>query len=203
MILALTFASLMLARLANLTELGFGVAVGIVIAAFAMAPVLVPALSAVEGHLFWWPRHARPDPVAQPETEPEAAGELPGRPRARSPREAGRPWMVLARGGWDCPGGRPVTCSHPRGCCSLSGMAEVTVRGCGAGPIVCGELLVLRGGEPGSDRFAGGVLVGDPGRAFLRTDGLSRVATFEIPVTVALEGMTVKRAAVHEMTAGS
>jgi predicted nicotinamide N-methyase len=47
------------------------------------------------------------------------------------------------------------------------------------------------------------VLVGDPGRAFLRTAGLRRVASFEIPVTVALEGMTVKRATVYELTACS
>jgi RND superfamily putative drug exporter len=56
-ILALTFASLMLAGIASLTELGFGVAIGIIIAAFGMAPLLVPSLSAVEGRLFWWPRH--------------------------------------------------------------------------------------------------------------------------------------------------
>jgi RND superfamily putative drug exporter len=74
LILALTFASLMLAGLANLTELGFGVAVGIAIAAFGMAPVLVPALSAIEGHMFWWPRHARPHPAEQPERAPEPAG---------------------------------------------------------------------------------------------------------------------------------
>jgi putative drug exporter of the RND superfamily len=63
-ILALTFASLMLAGIANLTELGFGVAVGIIIAAFGMAPVLVPALSALEGRTFWWPGHARELPAA-------------------------------------------------------------------------------------------------------------------------------------------
>ena len=59
-ILACTFASLMLTGIANLAELGFGVAVGIVVAAFLMAPLLVPALSALEGRAFWWPtrRHA-------------------------------------------------------------------------------------------------------------------------------------------------
>ena len=56
-ILALTFASLMLAGIASLTELGFGVAVGIIIAAFGMAPLLAPSLSAVEGRVFWWPSH--------------------------------------------------------------------------------------------------------------------------------------------------
>jgi RND superfamily putative drug exporter len=63
-ILALTFASLMLAGIANLTELGFGVAVGIVIAAFGMAPLLVPALSALEGRVFWWPRSAPKVPAS-------------------------------------------------------------------------------------------------------------------------------------------
>jgi RND superfamily putative drug exporter len=69
-ILALTFASLMLAGLDNLLELGFGVGVGIVIAAFLMAPVLIPSLSTIEGHMFWWPRHARPR--AQRSGGPEA-----------------------------------------------------------------------------------------------------------------------------------
>ncbi len=49
LILALTFASLTLTGLANLAELGFGVAIGVAIAAFAMAPMLVPSLSALEG----------------------------------------------------------------------------------------------------------------------------------------------------------
>lgn len=54
-ILALTFASLMLTGLANLAELGFGVAVGVTIAALLMAPLLVPSLSALQGRVFWWP----------------------------------------------------------------------------------------------------------------------------------------------------
>jgi predicted nicotinamide N-methyase len=44
------------------------------------------------------------------------------------------------------------------------------------------------------------VLVGDPGRAFLRTAGLTPLASYEIPVTVALEGMTAKQATVYELT---
>lgn len=44
------------------------------------------------------------------------------------------------------------------------------------------------------------VLVGDPGRAFLRTAGLTPLASFEIPVTIALEGMTAKQATVYELT---
>ena len=49
---------------------------------------------------------------------------------------------------------------------------------------------------------AGGarVFVGDPGRAFLRTAGFVALETYEIPVTVALEGVTSKRATVYEVT---
>src|ERR1700760_1661083 len=49
---------------------------------------------------------------------------------------------------------------------------------------------------------AGGarVLVGDPGRAFLRTAGFVPLARYEIPVTVALEGVTSKQATVYEVT---
>ena len=49
---------------------------------------------------------------------------------------------------------------------------------------------------------AGGarVFVGDPGRAFLRTAGFVPLETYEIPVTVALEGVASKRATVYEIT---
>lgn len=79
-ILALTFASLMLAGIANLTELGFGVAVGIIISAYGMAPLLVPGLSALEGHGFWWPGHAR----ALPGADSGLSGAVDGRPAAAS-----------------------------------------------------------------------------------------------------------------------
>jgi predicted nicotinamide N-methyase len=46
------------------------------------------------------------------------------------------------------------------------------------------------------------VFVGDPGRAFLRTAGFVPLETYEIPVTVALEGVTSKRASVYEITDG-
>jgi RND superfamily putative drug exporter len=87
-ILACTFASLMLTGIANLAELGFGVAVGIVVAAFLMAPLLVPALSALEGRAFWWPtrRHAAsglvpgqvPAQAAGQEQEPTVQDPTPG-----------------------------------------------------------------------------------------------------------------------------
>ena len=90
-ILALTFASLMLAGIANLTELGFGVAVGIIIAAYGMAPVLVPGLSALEGHGFWWPGHAR----ALPGADSGLSGPVDGPPAAASAGGA-RPASALS-----------------------------------------------------------------------------------------------------------
>ena len=72
------------AGLDNLLELGFGVAVGIVCAAFLMAPVLIPSLSTIEGHRFWWPRHARPG--RPPEPEPG----LSPRQNPRCPRQWAR-----------------------------------------------------------------------------------------------------------------
>jgi putative drug exporter of the RND superfamily len=89
-ILALTFASLMLAGIANLTELGFGVAVGIIIAAFGMAPVLVPGLSALEGRGFWWPGRARVLPADSSlpgvaEDRAAAAGPAGGAPAVGAP----------------------------------------------------------------------------------------------------------------------
>ncbi len=69
-ILAFTFASLMLTGIANLVELGFGVAVGIAIAAFGMAPLLVPALSALQGRAFWWPTKVSPRAPASAQAPP-------------------------------------------------------------------------------------------------------------------------------------
>jgi predicted nicotinamide N-methyase len=43
------------------------------------------------------------------------------------------------------------------------------------------------------------ILIGDPGRAFLPAGGLTPVATYQVPVTRALEGMSVKRATVYEV----
>lgn len=54
-ILAGTFASLMLARISLLTQMGFAVAVGILLSAFVMSMFLVPALTALVGRRAWWP----------------------------------------------------------------------------------------------------------------------------------------------------
>jgi RND superfamily putative drug exporter len=57
LILAGTFASMMLAGIAFLSEMGFAVSIGIVISAFIMAMFLVPSLTALLGHKAWWPGH--------------------------------------------------------------------------------------------------------------------------------------------------
>jgi RND superfamily putative drug exporter len=57
LILAGTFASLMLAGNATLTQMGFAISFGIAISAFVMAMFLTPALTALIGHAAWWPGH--------------------------------------------------------------------------------------------------------------------------------------------------
>ncbi|MFI0238254.1 MMPL family transporter [Streptomyces sp. NPDC016845] len=56
-ILAGTFATLMLAGNSTLSQMGFALSFGIVIAAFVMALVFTPALTALIGHAAWWPGH--------------------------------------------------------------------------------------------------------------------------------------------------
>jgi predicted nicotinamide N-methyase len=46
------------------------------------------------------------------------------------------------------------------------------------------------------------VLVGDPGRAYLPTDGLIRRAVYEVPVNEALESVPVRSTTVWQMTNG-
>jgi RND superfamily putative drug exporter len=69
MILAGTFASLMLAGNAFFLSMGFALAFGIFVSAFVMAMFFVPALTSLIGHAAWWPGHGdekRPD---KPEKE--------------------------------------------------------------------------------------------------------------------------------------
>ncbi len=54
-ILAGTFASLMLAGLSLLTQMGFSVAFGISLGAFVISLILIPAVSTVLGRWVWWP----------------------------------------------------------------------------------------------------------------------------------------------------
>jgi RND superfamily putative drug exporter len=54
-ILAGTFGSLLLTNITTLSELGAGVSIGIVIAAFVMAPRIIPAMAGMRRWHFWWP----------------------------------------------------------------------------------------------------------------------------------------------------
>lgn len=78
-ILAGSFASLMLAGQSTLSQMGFAISAGIAIAAFVMSMFFTPAITALLGHAAWWPGHAdaaRGVPEAQP------AEALPGAPVA-------------------------------------------------------------------------------------------------------------------------
>ena len=67
-ILAGTFASLMLGGNSLLVSMGFALSFGIVIAAFVMSMFFTPALTALLGHWAWWPGHgdtAQPNDPAE------------------------------------------------------------------------------------------------------------------------------------------
>ncbi|MFI5490776.1 MMPL family transporter [Micromonospora echinaurantiaca] len=63
LILAGTFAVLMLAPISFLQQMGFAVAIGIVLSAFVMSMFFVPALTALIGHKAWWPGHGDERPA--------------------------------------------------------------------------------------------------------------------------------------------
>ena len=62
LILAGSFASLILAGGSTLGQMGFAISFGIAMAAFVMAMFLTPALTALIGHKAWWPGHKGPGP---------------------------------------------------------------------------------------------------------------------------------------------
>jgi RND superfamily putative drug exporter len=67
LILAGTFASMLLAGIAFLMEMGFAVSIGILISAFVMSMFLVPSITALLGHKAWWPGHGdEPDHAPTP-----------------------------------------------------------------------------------------------------------------------------------------
>jgi putative drug exporter of the RND superfamily len=70
-ILAGTFASMLLAGVSFLMEMGFAVSVGILVAAFVMSMFLVPSLTALLGRRAWWPGHG--DQAATPDSDREPA----------------------------------------------------------------------------------------------------------------------------------
>ncbi len=76
LILAGTFASLMLAEGTFFKSLGFSFSIGIAMAAFVMALFLTPALTALIGHAAWWPGHG--DRATDTVEEPAEAHVLEG-----------------------------------------------------------------------------------------------------------------------------
>lgn len=68
-ILAGSFASLMLAGQSTLSQMGFAISAGIAMAAFVMAMFFTPALTAVIGHAAWWPGHADARHAVRPPQE--------------------------------------------------------------------------------------------------------------------------------------
>lgn len=70
-ILAGTFASLMLGGNSLFLSMGFAISFGILTAAFVMALLLTPALTALIGHLAWWPGHGDQVRPAEPRLETE------------------------------------------------------------------------------------------------------------------------------------
>ena len=56
-ILAATFASLLLAGIGALSQMGSAVAIGVILSAFVIAPFLIPSIAAALGYAIWWPGH--------------------------------------------------------------------------------------------------------------------------------------------------
>ncbi|MEU5942771.1 MMPL family transporter [Micromonospora sp. NPDC047548] len=73
LILAGTFGVLMLAPISFLQQMGFAVAIGIVLSAFVMSMFFVPALTALIGHRAWWPGHGDERPAGGSQAQPEPA----------------------------------------------------------------------------------------------------------------------------------
>jgi RND superfamily putative drug exporter len=74
-ILAGTFGVLVLSPMSFLAQIGFGVAIGILLSAFVMSAFLVPSVTALLGHKAWWPGHgdavaSHPEQEAQPSPTP-------------------------------------------------------------------------------------------------------------------------------------
>ncbi|MGW3540849.1 MMPL family transporter [Nocardia niigatensis] len=70
-ILAGTFASMMLAGNDTLSQMGFAISVGIAIAAFVMAMFFTPAVTALIGRRAWWPGHGGDAERQQPQWDAE------------------------------------------------------------------------------------------------------------------------------------
>ncbi|MBC6462906.1 MMPL family transporter [Actinomadura sp. HBU206391] len=82
LILAGSFAALLVAGNPLLSQLGFAISFGIAVAAFVMSVFFTPSLTALIGHRAWWPGHAdEPLSVREQEQRPQPPG--PARTDAR------------------------------------------------------------------------------------------------------------------------
>jgi putative drug exporter of the RND superfamily len=90
-VLAGTFSALAVLPLVFLTELGFTIAIGVLLDTFLVRSILVPALTFDFGDRVWWPsrlsrREGYPEPVPEPEVapaEPAPLSPAPARGEAR------------------------------------------------------------------------------------------------------------------------
>ena len=73
-ILAGTFGSLLISGVPFFVEIGFAVTLGIVLVAFIVSILLVPAVTALLGHAAWWPGHR--DSVAEASVTPHEPAHL-------------------------------------------------------------------------------------------------------------------------------
>ena len=62
--------------------MGFAIAFGIAVAAFAMASLLTPSVTAVIGHAAWWPGHGDRPPERGPRGDADAPARKPLRGEA-------------------------------------------------------------------------------------------------------------------------
>lgn len=81
LILAGTFAALILTPLGSLIQMGFAITFGVLFDTFVVRPLVIPAIARLLGRATWWPgrlsrRPAGPDPspVPSPERPPARAG---------------------------------------------------------------------------------------------------------------------------------
>ncbi len=68
----------MLAPISFLQQIGFSVAIGILLSAFVMSMFLVPSLTALLGHAAWWPGHGDVE-KGRTETTPAPPPPVPAR----------------------------------------------------------------------------------------------------------------------------
>lgn len=77
LILGGTFAALMLSGVPFFVEIGFAVTVGILVVAFVIALLLVPAVTALSGRAAWWPGTRPPGSRTISDDLPDPAGREP------------------------------------------------------------------------------------------------------------------------------